>query len=172
MMTLTLASTWLVGLLGFAFAAVCLLMTLIILIQKPKGGGLSGAFGGAGGGQSAVFGAKTGDILTWITVSFFVAFLLLGVLLVYATRSDAQSSAVITAPATPEAPEQPAGTMPTPNPADQTLPAAPIDPTKIPTAPAVPEAPATPDASTPQAPQSPAAPETPAAPAAPAPESK
>lgn len=41
-------------------------MILLILIQRGKGGGLAGAFGGMGG-QSA-FGTKAGDTFTKITV--------------------------------------------------------------------------------------------------------
>ncbi|MGL4593633.1 MAG: preprotein translocase subunit SecG [Thermoguttaceae bacterium] len=44
-------------------------MILLILVQRGKGGGLAGAFGGMGG-QSA-FGARAGDTFTRITV--FVA---------------------------------------------------------------------------------------------------
>lgn len=43
-----------------------LFLMLIILLQRGRGGGLAGAFGGAGG-QSA-FGTKAGDVFTWITV--------------------------------------------------------------------------------------------------------
>ncbi|MEN6498153.1 MAG: preprotein translocase subunit SecG [Thermoguttaceae bacterium] len=46
------------------FTAVFLV--LIILVQRGKGGGLAGAFGGMGG-QSA-FGTKAGDTFTRITV--------------------------------------------------------------------------------------------------------
>ena len=41
-------------------------LILLILVQRGRGGGLVGAFGGAGG-QSA-FGAKAGDLFTKITV--------------------------------------------------------------------------------------------------------
>lgn len=72
---LTLAViTFTVVALAVAFAAVCVLMMLIILVQKPKGGGLSGAFGGSGGGESAFMGAKVGDFLTWTTIILFTAF--------------------------------------------------------------------------------------------------
>ncbi len=70
---LTLSIFWYV--MPTLFVLVCLFMMLVILIQKPKGGGLSGAFGGAGGSSQAVFGAKVGDVLTWITVISFIAFL-------------------------------------------------------------------------------------------------
>jgi len=43
-----------------------LFLILVILVQKGKGGGLAGAFGGMGG-QSA-FGAKAGDLFTRITI--------------------------------------------------------------------------------------------------------
>ena len=51
--------------------AVLLFMTalfliLLVLIQRGKGGGLAGAFGGLGG-QSA-FGTKAGDLFTRITI--------------------------------------------------------------------------------------------------------
>ncbi|MEM9789365.1 MAG: preprotein translocase subunit SecG [Planctomycetota bacterium] len=65
--------------LAVLFVGISALMMLIILIQRPKGGGLSGAFGGAGGSADAAFGAKAGDVLTWATVGFFVAFLLVAI---------------------------------------------------------------------------------------------
>jgi len=72
-------SGWVISLLAVGFVLVCLFMMLVILVQKPKGGGLSGAFGGAGGGSAqAAFGAKVGDVLTWLTVACFVLFILLG----------------------------------------------------------------------------------------------
>ena len=43
-----------------------LLMVVTILIQRGKGGGLVGAFGGAGG--SSPFGSKAGDMFTRITL--------------------------------------------------------------------------------------------------------
>ena len=48
----------------FAFVAIVLMG--VILLQRGKGVGLSGAFGGAGG--HTAFGAKTGDVMTWATV--------------------------------------------------------------------------------------------------------
>lgn len=41
-------------------------LILVVLVQRGRGGGLTGALGGAGG-QSA-FGAKAGDVFTKITV--------------------------------------------------------------------------------------------------------
>lgn len=61
------------------FVFTCVLLILVVLIQKGRGGGLSGAFGGVGG--HSAFGAKTGDVFTWITVGLAGAFLLLAVAL-------------------------------------------------------------------------------------------
>jgi preprotein translocase subunit SecG len=52
--------------LGSLLVFTCFILMLVILLQKGRGGGFSGAFGGAGG--SSAFGAKTGDVFTWITV--------------------------------------------------------------------------------------------------------
>ncbi len=64
---------------GIVLCIVCALLVLVILLQRGRGGGLSGAFGGAGG--NTPFGAKTGDVFTWVTVGFAVIFLVLEVVL-------------------------------------------------------------------------------------------
>ncbi len=69
--------SWLQWFLIMAIIAVCLFLMLVILLQRGRGGGLAGAFGGAGG--SSAFGAKTGDVFTWVTVGVAVVFLLLTV---------------------------------------------------------------------------------------------
>ncbi|TFG47449.1 MAG: preprotein translocase subunit SecG, partial [Candidatus Brocadiia bacterium] len=59
---------------------VCsILLILLVLIQKGKGGGLSSAFGGGGGG--GLLGSKTGDVLTWVTVSLAALCLFLMVIM-------------------------------------------------------------------------------------------
>lgn len=102
-------SAWYISLLSFLFVIVSVLMMLIILVQKPKGGGLSGAFGGAGGGSTqSAFGARVGDVLTWATVVFFLLFLFIAMGLTWTInpeqerlkRQAAQNAAVPTA--TPE----------------------------------------------------------------------
>ena len=55
------------------FIALCVIFALLILIQKGRGGGISSAFGGAGG--NTAFGSKTGDVLTWATSIIFAVFL-------------------------------------------------------------------------------------------------
>jgi protein translocase SecG subunit len=67
--------------LAFAFGSICVFMILLVLIQKGRGGGLSSAFGGAGG--NTAFGSKTGDVLTWVTSVVFVLFLLLSFVLIW-----------------------------------------------------------------------------------------
>ncbi len=47
-----------------------LFLILVVLLQRGRGGGLAGAFGGAGG-QSA-FGTKAGDVFTKITIGIAV----------------------------------------------------------------------------------------------------
>jgi preprotein translocase subunit SecG len=47
-------------------ALIAIFMVMLILIQRGKGGGLTGALGGMGG-QSA-FGTKAGDLFTKITM--------------------------------------------------------------------------------------------------------
>ena len=66
------------GMITFLFVATCVLLILVILLQKGRGGGLAGAFGGAGG--YSAFGAKTGDVFTWITISLTAMFVILAVL--------------------------------------------------------------------------------------------
>lgn len=58
---------------GVVLILVCVLLILVILVQKGRGGGLAGAFGGAGG--HSAFGAKTGDVFTWITIGLTAAFI-------------------------------------------------------------------------------------------------
>ena len=69
--------SWTQWLLAALLIGICLLMMLVILLQKGRGQGLSGAFGGGGGGGA--FGAKTGDIFTWVTIVFAGLFLLITV---------------------------------------------------------------------------------------------
>jgi preprotein translocase subunit SecG len=77
-----------IGLAVVLFIVISILMMLVVLIQRPQGGGLSGAFGGGGGegaGQTA-FGAKTGDVLTTVTVGIFIAFLGMAIVLNFLVR--------------------------------------------------------------------------------------
>lgn len=65
-----------------------LLLVFIILLQRGRGGGLAGAFGGAGG-QSAL-GTKAGDVFTKITVGLAVFWVFLACLSIYALRASTE----------------------------------------------------------------------------------
>jgi preprotein translocase subunit SecG len=70
---------------------VAVLMTLVILMQRPKSEGLGAAFGG--GVTENIFGAQTTNVLTkftgWLAGIFFVLTFVLGLL--YAQRSSSDS---------------------------------------------------------------------------------
>jgi preprotein translocase subunit SecG len=87
-MTLTLAqlNPFVVTALVVLFVVICIAMILLILIQRPQGGGLSGAFGAGGGAGQTAFGTKTGDVLTLVTITIFVLFLVTAVILNFAAR--------------------------------------------------------------------------------------
>ncbi|MCE5327367.1 MAG: preprotein translocase subunit SecG [Planctomycetaceae bacterium] len=59
------------------FILVCVLLIIVVLLQKGRGGGLGSAFGGLG---SSAFGTRVGDVLTWVTIILTAVFLLLAVL--------------------------------------------------------------------------------------------
>jgi preprotein translocase subunit SecG len=72
---LILAAGWLSGILNTLVIVTGLLLIFIILIQRGKGGGLSGAFGGVGG--SSAFGSRAGDLFTRITIILAAFWILL-----------------------------------------------------------------------------------------------
>ncbi len=65
-MSMLLFATITSTLLGWLMGFLSVFLILLVLIQRGRGGGLTGALGGAGG-QSA-FGSKAGDTFTVITV--------------------------------------------------------------------------------------------------------
>jgi len=62
-------------LLGFLLTATAIFLILLVLVQRGRGGGLTGALGGMGG-QSA-FGSKAGDVFTRITIGTAFVWILL-----------------------------------------------------------------------------------------------
>ncbi|MBP7936978.1 MAG: preprotein translocase subunit SecG [Phycisphaerae bacterium] len=78
MQILASGTTWVHLLVTTMFVGICTLLIIVVLLQKGRGGGLAGAFGGAGG--HSAFGAKTGDVFTWITVGLTAAFILASIL--------------------------------------------------------------------------------------------
>lgn len=106
------ANQMLIGLTVVAFVLASLFMILIVLVQRPQGGGLSDAFGaGSGSGSGATaFGAKTGDALTTGTIGIFVIFLALAIALNFMIRPpDNRPQAGVQGDSAP-APTTPAGT--------------------------------------------------------------
>lgn len=163
-MSPTLAAIdWLNASLIVAFLFLSVLMILIVLIQRPQGGGLSGAFGSAAGSGQTAFGARTGDALTIATVGIFVVFLVTAAGLNHTIRPPkaAKPGASVTAPASappsgaepPAAPatepatgteKAPAGAAPSAQPSATLPEPAPAQPEAKPA-----EQPATPPATTP-----------------------
>ena len=74
--------SWTQWLLSVVMICVCLFLMLVILLQRGRGGGIAAAFGGGGG--SGAFGAKTGDVFTWITCVVAGIFVVLAVVANYA----------------------------------------------------------------------------------------
>ncbi len=66
MTVLFAAGTFLHYVFGIALFLVAVFLILLVLVQRGRGGGLTGALGGMGG-QSA-FGAKAGDVFTRVTM--------------------------------------------------------------------------------------------------------
>ncbi len=64
---------------------VGVILIAVILLQRGRGGGLAGAFGGMGG-QSA-FGTKAGDLFTRITIVLATVWIVLGGVCVLATSN-------------------------------------------------------------------------------------
>ena len=71
---------------------VCILLTLLVLMQKPRSEGLGAAFGG--NFTDSIFGAQTSDVLTkgtiWLGGIFMAITLVLGVL--YSHRQADQTN--------------------------------------------------------------------------------
>ena len=70
-----------------ALMVVGFLLMFIILLQRGRGGGLAGAFGGLGG--PSAFGTKAGDVFTKITIVLAVTWVALAGLSGFAMRNDA-----------------------------------------------------------------------------------
>jgi protein translocase SecG subunit len=75
--TILFADFWslLPPILNVLLFLISVFMILLILIQRGKGGGLAGAFGGAGG--SSAFGSRAGDTFTRVTIIVAAIWILL-----------------------------------------------------------------------------------------------
>ena len=112
-------------LLTVLFIIVSVALVLVILVQRPQGGGLASAFGG-GGGTDTAFGGRTGDALTVATVAVFSVYLLLAIGLNIFNRAPAkeETPAAISESAPAPAPAPAAEPAPAPAPVPAPAPAA------------------------------------------------
>src|SRR5687767_10420499 len=123
MTTLLLARVdWLHYVFAIPMIVLSIFLVLVILVQRGRGGGLTGALGGMGG-QSA-FGTKAGDLFTRITIVVAAIWVLLSMASIkvlaqrQALNPNLRGQSPVTAPAdgkgaTPSAtPAPPAGKAP------------------------------------------------------------
>jgi len=136
------------------FLLCSVILVLLVLIQRGRGGGLAGAFGGPGG--HSAFGTKTADVFIKATAVLGAIFFILAVVTALVMRYQQSSLWSAEEPAPAEAPAGP-GTGPgeTPEAPPAKTPAAPAE---TPAAPAsesggaaAPETPKTPDSGAPDA---------------------
>jgi preprotein translocase subunit SecG len=78
-----------IGLLYLLWMLSSLVIIFLVLIQRGKGGGLAGAFGGAGG--SSAFGTKAGDVFTKVTMYVAGAWIALSMVLVILSNRERTS---------------------------------------------------------------------------------
>jgi preprotein translocase subunit SecG len=81
---------WFAHVLNAVVLIMGVLLIGLVLIQRGKGGGLAGAFGGVGG--SSAFGSRAGDLFTRITLGFaaaWIALIMVQVWVVQATNTGA-----------------------------------------------------------------------------------
>ena len=75
---------------------VCLMLALVVMLQKPKEGGLGGAIGG--GAMEAALGADAGNVLIK-TTAILGAIFLINTLVLARLTSTASSGSVVAQPA-------------------------------------------------------------------------
>ncbi len=99
----------LIGFLYVVEIVVCLLLALIVMLQKPKEGGLGGSFGG--GALEASLGADAGNVLikgTAILAAIFLVNTLVLARLTATKQSDSVVADLEPAPAAEQLPALPA----------------------------------------------------------------
>ena len=118
-----------IGCLYVVEVLVCLLLALVVMLQKPKEGGLGGAIGG--GMLEASLGADAGNVLIKTTAVLGAVFLLNTLVLARLT-STVHSRSIMAQEAEPVAAEQAAPALPM---AAPDLPAVPAANPEVPAAP-------------------------------------
>jgi preprotein translocase subunit SecG len=112
----------LIGILYVVEVVVCLLLAGIVLLQKPKEGGLGGVIGG--GMAEAAFGADAGNVLIKGTIILGAVFLLNTLALARFTSTQHSAKSVMSNVEVP-APVQQVPSMPVPEMPAAPAPAAP-----------------------------------------------
>ena len=134
-----------IGILYVVEVIVCLLLALVVMLQKPKEGGLGGAIGG--GMLEASLGADAGNVLIK-TTAILGAIFLLNTLVLARLTSTVHSHSLMAQEAEPVAEQAPTLPMAAPElpkaPAAAKAPELPKAPAAAPKAPAVPAKPAAP----------------------------
>jgi preprotein translocase subunit SecG len=82
---------WFSTMLNWLVLLVGILLIFLVLIQRGKGGGLAGAFGGAGG--SSAFGSRAGDLFTRVTLILAAVWVLLIMVHIKVVQSSKGTSA-------------------------------------------------------------------------------
>ena len=75
-------------LFAIVLSLISLFVILLVLVQRGRGGGLTGALGGMGG-QSA-FGTKAGDTFTRVTIVATAVWILTAILAVLSLKKSAE----------------------------------------------------------------------------------
>ena len=78
------AAPWVPTVLNIFLFLASIWLIILVLIQRGKGGGLAGAFGGAGG--SSAFGSRMGDTFTKVTIYSAAVWVLLIMFLIKITQ--------------------------------------------------------------------------------------
>jgi preprotein translocase subunit SecG len=87
---------WYATILNLLVLLLGIMLIFLVLIQRGKGGGLAGAFGGVGG--SSAFGSRAGDLFTKITLglaAFWILLIMIQVKVVQATKGTPGAESVV-----------------------------------------------------------------------------
>jgi len=119
------------------FLLTAVLLVLLVLIQRGRGSGLAGAFGGPGG--HSAFGTKTADVLIKMTAVLGAVFFLLAIVTAWFMRPEEtvpREKPAAEAPAQPgtgeAAPAQPGTGEAAPTARPEPVEAAPAPPATVP----------------------------------------
>jgi preprotein translocase subunit SecG len=91
--------SWVPGVWNALILLLGIFLILLVLIQRGKGGGLAGAFGGVGG--SSPFGSRAGDTFTRITIGVAAAWILMLMIQVKFVQSVSKEGPATNLPGAP-----------------------------------------------------------------------